>query len=420
MKSLHRTTADFQLLAQTPSLPQAAFIGIPGEYVKLYRGAGAPFALLLLFLAYAGAHFGRSSFVRFAGRPTYANPFVLVVSELHDAIASQLVEEFFAPFEVVQNLNNGLTSALSLTYRFRDRYERLERMTTEAGDSPVLVPTVAYDAAPKRNAVITQRLVSAVSRKTVTAAGLRHGLISLFDGNDLCQFINLRDGEIRASNIHAAVATTCTHAQFQAMSPELAPLFLISEFGASDAPTASMVFGGLRPADESILATLQGSLVDAVLAPSGEISLSPTAKQCFMRELEKATASPQLFAKKVLKCALTYCLCAQSSLIEADHILAGVAVVRYSSQLEALLRRQAFASDAIAKVIDKIFRALEHAPGGLSRTQIYRALRNHTKRADVDVALTSLERLGRVQKFAVEGRSTLVWRVRNNHSEGLE
>jgi len=403
--------------SQPPCLLKESLIGIPGEFVKLFWHLVAAPALLLAFLAYAGTYLGRMSFVRYCGRAIYPNVFVLFVSPSHaEFIANRIAEEFFEPLGPINLITAGLVNGLSLTYRLRDTYERLERKTTEPGQNPELVPTLAYEAVSEKRALVTQQIISAASRNTTSAASLRHALIRLFDGENLYQFNGLREGVVTATNPHASVAITCSPDEYPRIASDLLPLFLLSTSDPSSlTEKAAAMFGELKPSDHCALFTVLGAFADAMLAEGGEVVLTNAAQDYVSRELRASS----LFIKKALKVGLIYARCARSP-IDLEHMRAAVATLRHSRQVETFLRQDGIDKRAMARITEKTVRALEDAPGGLSLTQIHRALRNHVKRDDLRAALTALEHSGRVQRIPTESWPE-VWRaVRHPDGEGFD
>jgi hypothetical protein len=96
-----------------------------------------------------------------------------------------------------------------------------------------------------------------------------------------------------------------------------------------------------------------------------------------------------------------------SSTIEADHLLAGLAVWEYAEESA----RRMFGDATGDPVADKIMEALKEKPKGLTRNEIRDLFARHRSSTRIDQALNHLQELGRVrsESQATGGRPVERW-----------
>jgi hypothetical protein len=110
---------------------------------------------------------------------------------------------------------------------------------------------------------------------------------------------------------------------------------------------------------------------------------------------------------QTVRLAALYATLDLSQTIERPHLEAALALWSYA-EVSALHIFGDATSDAVA---DRIIAALEEAPGGLIRTDMFNLFKRHVSRDRIDQALALLERLGRVRRERVKtsGRPAERW-----------
>jgi hypothetical protein len=113
---------------------------------------------------------------------------------------------------------------------------------------------------------------------------------------------------------------------------------------------------------------------------------------------------------QVVRLALVYALIDGSELIELTHLKGGLEVWRYAEQSAAYI----FGASLGDPLADSLLAALKGAgAGGMTRTQLSRALGNHKSGAALDRALGLLlaQKLATMQEKGTDGRTSHIWRA---------
>ena len=112
---------------------------------------------------------------------------------------------------------------------------------------------------------------------------------------------------------------------------------------------------------------------------------------------------------QVLRLSAIYAVMNQSRTIEADHLLAGLAVWEYAEESA----RRIFGDATGDPVADKIMEALRNKPEGLTRNETRNLFSRHRSSARIDQALEQLQELGRIrsESQATRGRPIERWFV---------
>jgi len=95
---------------------------------------------------------------------------------------------------------------------------------------------------------------------------------------------------------------------------------------------------------------------------------------------------------QVLRLSAIYAVMDRSRFIEADHLLAGLAVWEYAEESA----RRIFGEASGDPVADKIMEALNNMSKGLTRTEIRNLFSRHRSSIRIDQALEYLQKLGHV------------------------
>ncbi len=110
---------------------------------------------------------------------------------------------------------------------------------------------------------------------------------------------------------------------------------------------------------------------------------------------------------QVMRLSMIYALLDSSSLIEAEHLIAGLALWDY-----AFSSAKHIFGDSIGNpTADEIINALSSNSNGLTRTEIYNLFGRHKKSSEISTALELLLKRGMASKEEVrtEGRATELW-----------
>jgi hypothetical protein len=148
---------------------------------------------------------------------------------------------------------------------------------------------------------------------------------------------------------------------------------------------------------------------------AGELSWGESAREIWESVYEELSeGEPGLFGAatsraeaQALRLSAIYAVMDRSQTIEADHLLAGLAVWEYAEQSA----RRIFGDATGDPVADKIMEALKNKPEGLTRTEIRNLFSRHRSSTRIDQALGYLQNSERVQSEsqATGGRPVERW-----------
>lgn len=148
---------------------------------------------------------------------------------------------------------------------------------------------------------------------------------------------------------------------------------------------------------------------------AGELSWGYSARKIWHEAYEELSeGEPGLFGAatsraeaQALRLSAIYAVMNQSQTIEADHLLAGLAVWEYAEDSA----RRIFGSTTGDPVADKIMEALKNTPEGLTRNEIRELFSRHRSSTRIGQALDYLRDLGRIysEYQATGGRPVERW-----------
>jgi hypothetical protein len=151
---------------------------------------------------------------------------------------------------------------------------------------------------------------------------------------------------------------------------------------------------------------------------TGEITWGESAREIWESVYEELSegetglfgAATSRAEAQVLRLSAIYAVMDKSRTIEADHLLAGLAVWEYAEQSA----RRIFGDASGDPVADKIMEVLRNKPEGLTRNEIRDLFARHRSSARIDQALNHLQELRRVrgESQATGGRPAERWFAR--------
>ena len=172
---------------------------------------------------------------------------------------------------------------------------------------------------------------------------------------------------------------------------------------------------------------LAGTGLDQLLAAAlrharrtGQVRLDPGARELWHHAYRQLAAQPpdgiiaQITARAeahIIRLALLYALTDGEREITAAHLTAALALQNYAARSAAWALTGA-TGDPLA---EQIHAALQHHPGGLTRSQISKALRHNKPAGEIDTALQALQSAGRAAatQQPTGGRPAQLWTSAN-------
>lgn len=389
-------------------LAEAAFHGLAGDVVRTIEPhtEADQAALLLQFLAFAGACIGRGSYYPIEGDKHYPNIYTVMVGKSSKARKGtsagrilQLFEKLDDPF-LERCIQSGLSSGEGLIWAVRD----------ETDDDPGV-----FD---KRLLVLESEL-----------AGLLR--VMQRDGNIISRIV--RDawdrGNLgvmtkkftnRATNAHISIVGHITVDELTRYldRTEAANGFANRFLFVAVKRSKCLPHGGnltdtqLNPLAKRLAETI------AEAKATKDVNMRPDAARYWETVYEKLSeGQPGLYGAvtgraeaQVIRLALIYALLDKHNQISIDHLRAALAIWDYADASVQYI----FGDATGDPVKDTILTALKDNSSGLSRTDISRLFRGHQKSDRIDRALAELRRLGRASKENVntDGRPAEIWKFK--------
>ena len=397
--------------AETSSWPepldQAAFYGIAGDVVRIIEPhtEADSTALLIQFLAASGNIIGRGPYYLVEADQHYANIFSVIVGDSAKARKGTSWNRIRALFSGIddpwseKSIQSGLSSGEGLLHAVRDPHN----------DDP---------------GVDDKRLYVAESE----FAGLLR--VMTRDGNIISRIV--RDawdrGDLGVMTKSCPTRVTGAHISIvgHITSEELARYLDRTESCNGFANrfifmcarrSKFLPHGGALDARELLPLSQRLAVAIGKARNLGRVRMNaeamkrweavyPKLSDAYCGMLGAVTARAEA---QCIRLALIYALLDGSSEIKAEHLRAALAIWKYSEASA----RYVFGEQIGDPVADTIWRALNNAPQGMTRTEISRVLGRNTQTARISHALELLRGQGRAcmeQKAEGQGRPVEIWR----------
>jgi hypothetical protein len=412
-------------------LSEDAFHGLAGEVARAFVGytEGAPAAILIQFLVYAGAMFGRCRYVLVEGSKHFPNLMVLVLGRtasgrkgISHSRARQVITAT-DPLFVSKNVKKGLSTGEGLIHVVRDaRIEWDEEKKCE-----VVVDKGVDD---KRVVFYEPEFASLLKRAERSGNSVTEIMRDAFDGDILST--QTRANPLTATGAHIA---GIFHITPKELEKRLASVDLVNGFinrmtfvGA--ARVCRLPFGGDNMPD-GVVQKLGAKLMRAIEAADGRhpdnivmgkkppppprVDMTPAARALWEKAYVKLTAPRSGLledvlarnAAQTLRYALIYTLLDEAEQMDVAHLKAGLAICEYSEKTAKIV----FGDKLGDSVADEILEGLRASPAGMSRTEIFNSFDRHTSRDRITNALRLLftKKLARMESKKTAGRPVEMW-----------
>lgn len=409
-----------------PELAPPAFVGLPGELVRIVspHTEADPAALLVVTLAMAGSAIGRGPAFTVGADSHHTNLFTVLVGPTgtgrkgtaHAEVRRALAEA--DPDWARDCMTNGLSSGEGLIHAVRDALE-VQEPIKEKGR------VVDYQVVVKDPGVSDKRLfVTEAEFASVLRVGRRDGstlsptLRQAWDTGDLR--VMTKQSPERATGAHISIVGHITPEELvrEMSGTDLANglanrfLFVASRrarvlpFGGQVDP---MALAGLTRSFERALAKARTCGVvtwdQAAAARWGQVFEALTSERPGLAGAVVARGAPQ-----VIRLAMIYALLDERCTIGRLHLEAALAVWDYCVETATLVFGTRV-GDRLADYLLTFFR--ESGEAGVTRTEIRDALGRHKAADEIDAALEVLVRYGLADRRMepTNGRPVERWRA---------
>lgn len=408
---MHHETKD------RPRLDPAAFRGLPGQIVRLIEpGTEAdPAAILLQLLTGIGCACGRNYFFSVGATRHCANLFSLIVGDSSRARKGSGGDEVTAIMnELYPDLprESGLSSGEGLVSAVRDADENSE--VPGVDDKRLLVTESEFGSLLRR-----------IGRRENTLSPV---LRAAWDGGNLR--VLTKAEPLRATAPHIALTAHVVAEELRELLTSgdifngLGNRFIFCWSGREKL----LPFGDDGSVDRVELLGLAREMKTniATVCAGHQFKLSATARpvweQIYLRN--NSNVPPGIIGAltargdpQTLRLAMVFALTDGDYEIQPAHVLAADAIVNYSVDTV----RHVFGDRSGDPVADKILRALEDAPDGLTRSEISGLLGRNQPADKITAALTSLEAAGKIEVIhdPGSGRTATIFRARSGFARML-
>jgi hypothetical protein len=403
----------------------AAFHGLAGDFVSLVlpNTEADPAALLLTFLVGIGCMIGRGARYQVASTRHCVNLFSVIVGETSKArkgTATDGTLDVLARVDadfIATRMRSGLSSGEGLIQAVRDARE--EDVPIKAKDgSPLRFERQLVDSGEpdKRLLVVESEFGSVLQQNGREGNILSTVLRQAWDGKPLS--IVARSNKDSCQEPHISLIGNVTSEELQRLltTTDRANGFGNRILWCCARRSKLLPYGG-RPLDSAKLDALAHRLREAVEAARamGSVEfddeafrawanvytmLSQGAKGLFGSMTARAEA-------QTLRLAMLYALLDRSPLIRLEHLRAAQEVWGYCEESVRFIFGDALGDETA----DAILKLLKNAPGGMTQTEIHRALSGHKSSAEMVRALTLLQGKGllKAQQESTGGPKVTRW-----------
>jgi len=399
-------------------LGEAAFYGLPGEFVRLVepQTEADPAALLFQFLAAMGTIIGRGPHIRAGADKHYTNLFMVIVGNSAKARKGMSWGEVRRICELTDiawtktRILSGLTSGEGLIHAVRDEIKELvpikekgrivdrEEQVTDAGEPDKRLLCVEGELGqPLQCAAREGSTLSAVTRQAWDGVPLR---------------VLAKSARASCAEPHISIIGHITSTELQKLLSEsdAANGFANRFMWVGSVRSKHLPFGG--SVDPEALARLADRLQEAVsfARTAQQLAWTQDAAQLWEEIYPKLSeGKPGLLGlvtaraeAQTLRLAMLYALLAKSAEIRVEDLRAALELWRYSADSAAYIFGHAL-GDPTA---DAIVELLRTRPEGVTRTELSTHFdRNKTKaQLDAAIALAQSNGLLRIERRDTGGR----------------
>ncbi|MGH2835809.1 MAG: DUF3987 domain-containing protein [Solirubrobacteraceae bacterium] len=393
-----------------PAAPQAAaYHGLAGEIVQTIapQTEADPVAILSQLLVAFGAAVGRGAFFQVEATRHHPNEFLVLIGDSARARKGSSWDHVHrlitaADTTIGGRILTGLSSGEGLIHSVRD----------PAGQDP--------GASDRRLLVIEPEFVSVLKNVSREISTLSPTLRSAWDGRPLA--ILTRTAPARATDAHISVIGHITATELRAhINPVELANGLLNRFLLLGCRRVRLLPEGGDPdplKGTGLNRRLQATLGSAQRA--GQLRLSTPASRAWTDTYQRL-AQPQpgiagaISARAeahTIRLALLYTLLDGAREIQPEHLTAALTLWDYA-QRSATWALERTASDPLAR---QIHSALDHAPDGLTRTQLRDLLHRNPTTQQLDHVLAQLAADGKItsQRVLTAGRPAQLWTAIRN------
>jgi hypothetical protein len=401
--------------ARWPTLAEEACNGLAGEILEVIEPntEADPVAVLINILVAFGNAAGRSPHVTVGADRHGLNLNAVLVgrsSKARKGMSWNPIRDLMHavdPGWVDDQVMGGLSSGEGLIYAVRDRV-----VGKDKNGEPIVIDEGAPD---KRVLALESEFAGPLKLMTREGNILSVTIRQAWDGGKLQ--ILTRNSPLKASDPHISIIGHGT---------EHDVIRYLSETDASNGfanrflwllvrRSQPLAFGGKW--SEVDTAPLVKRLSEALgfAKGAGELTWGESAREIWEAAYEELSEGEMgLFGAvtsraeaQVLRLSAIYAAMDRSRLIEADHLLAALAVWEYAEESA----RRIFGDASGDPVADKIMEALKNKPEGLARNEIRDLFSRHRSSTRIDHSLNHLQKLGRVrsESQATGGRPVERW-----------
>jgi hypothetical protein len=401
--------------APQPMLAQEARYGLAGDVLATIEPhtEADPVAVLINILIDFGNAAGRSPHVNVGPDRHGLNLNAVIVgksSKARKGMCSNAVKNLMRSadrFWTEDRVMSGLSTGEGLIYAIRDRVE------SENKNGELIV--VDEGVSDKRLLAIESEFARPLKLMTregnILSIIIRQG----WDGDTLQTLT--RNSPLKATDPHISIIGHTTEQEV---------LRLLSETDTSNGfanrflwllvkRSQALPFGGEWSKVDTTALVQRLSEALQFARNTGEITWGESASEIWESVYEELSegetglfgAATSRAEAQVLRLSAIYARMDRSRLIEADHLLGGLAIWEYAEQSA----RRIFGDATGDPVADKIMEALKNKPEGLTRTEIRNLFSRHRSSTRIDQALGYLQNSERVQSEsqATGGRPVETW-----------
>ena len=408
-------------------LAKEAYHGIIGEIVDLIepQTEADPAAILLQTLVAFGATVGRGPHVRVEGDQHHAALYAIIVGESSKARKGTSwgrVRQILSGSKHWKGTVDGLSSGEGLKYHVRDAREEEQFDKKTQSTETVLVDPGVDD---KRLLVVESEFAQALRQTARSGNTLSATVRAAWDTGELRTLT--KNDPITATGAHICIIGHITIPELRAelTQTDTANGFANRFLFALVRRSKLLPFGG-EPLDPDVLADLAARLNQAIehARTLHEVRMTDAARTIWASLYpELSQARPGLLGAvtarsepQTLRLALIYALADCSSMIDAQHLLAALAVTKYAQQSATYI----FGESLGDPVADELLEALRRAGDeGLTRNEIRTRIGNHERAERITAALDLLASRGLAHKTLEKtaGRPIERWRAERKGRE---
>jgi hypothetical protein len=405
-------------------MSREAFYGLAGEFIDVVspETEADQQALLITFLVGFGCMVGRNPFYQVESTRHGVNLFAVIVGDTSKArkgtatnraldILTHVEPDFMA-----SRRRSGLSSGEGLIQAVRDRREEDVCIKDKSGAQHFERQVVDTGEADKRLLVIESEFSTVLQQSGREGSTLSAILRDAWDGNPLR--VLARSNKDSCQEPHISVVGNITIEELQRLltSNDKANGFGNRVLWCCARRSQRLPHGG-RQLDTVRVNSLVGRLQSALATSPklGRVALDPECYQAWERAYDQLTEGADgIFGSmtaraeaQVIRLATLYAVLDSSKLIRLPHLQAAQEVWGYCEETVRCIFGGALGDETA----DDILRMLTKEPFGMTQTEINRAFHSHKKAAELNRALSLLEKQNKIARERTEtgGAPSVRW-----------